>query len=346
MTGPDVNLEIDWPKLTSHDAGAVYFDNLTGVNYTFGFAIPNMILFNDLNDTGKIDTIPEEYRLYVPMTDFMWKIKETFSSSQHEAGVLFETVEFRGEPMPNDTRILIEVVSHGFEGRNKVLPHLITTPDSAQFDIVLDHLILNLTGAQLHNDEITAISGFENPRWAMELVPFSMEDKDDVDEGYTYATFKSLDDEHSPGVFNVDEITTFLSRQTKHGGYLQWRPVSYLTSDRDINHSTFPNINHTFPSLEELDEPINKSLAFAVFGENLVRRMVSTKIIVSYGEPKDNFYTGSKYTTWTLAYGVGIPPEETFSTLVIIVISLGIGIPSLVFVVGGSFVGYRKCRDK
>lgn len=348
VTNKTANFTIDWEGLMNFTEESVTFEDLTQVHYAFGFVIPNLILFNDVNDTGKIDNIPEIDRIYVPMTNFTWRIKDMFNTSDHEDGVVFETDKFNDEALPNDTSISIQIMAYGQAGRSSVLPHLIRTLDSAEFDIILDNLILNLTETAASNDDdiVAGISGFSKPRWALDFIMFSMEHKDDVvkKEGFQYATHKSLDDENTPGIFNLDEITTLLSRETEQGGYMQWRPVCYLTSDRDVTHSTIPNMNTSFSALEELDDPTRKSLAFAMFGDNLVEVLVSTQTIISFGEKGDKFYTENNFTTWTLAYGVGSPPPETFSTLIIVVISLGIGIPSLVFLVGGSVISYRKCQ--
>ena len=44
--------------------------------------------------------------------------------------------------------------------------------------------------------------------------------------------------------------------------------------------------------------------------------------------------------------GFGTPPEETFSTTILIVICLGIGIPSLLFIIGGIAIFVQKRRNR
>lgn len=68
-----------------------------------------MILFNDLNDTGKLDGIPAKDRQVVSMSEFEWEVQETFNDSTREAAVIFKTSKFRGELLPNDTHINIQV---------------------------------------------------------------------------------------------------------------------------------------------------------------------------------------------------------------------------------------------
>lgn len=344
VTNPNAKLNIVWDNLINGTSGSVDFVDDDDVQYAFGFVIPNMILFDDVNDTGTIDNVPEEKRISVPMSSFTWNLTEIVKTTGQEQGVVFETIEFNGTPLADGTKISIKVMVYGEDGRSSVLPHLIHTPNSGQFGIILDHLILNVTKETSNEEGAAPISGFSNPRWAMDLVLFSMEHRDFIEKGFQYETVKSLDDEYSPGVFNIDMITTNLSRVNSTGAYVQWRPVCYLTSDLDITYSTFPHVNTTFEELHYLDDSIKKSLAYAVFGEDIINSLVSTKSVIAFGQSKDGFYTGSNYTTWTLAYGIGSPPAESFSNTVILIISLGSGIPLLVFIMGGTYVGYRKLR--
>lgn len=98
-------------------------------------------------------------------------------------------------------------------------------------------------------------------------------------------------------LLQLDEVTTTLARKTHKGGYMQWRPVSYLSDERDINLSTYPNINDTFLPLDNISEPVRKSLAYAVMGDQLITLM-NAKTVVAFGLSKDKFYTTNNYTTW------------------------------------------------
>ncbi|XP_042863344.1 glycosylated lysosomal membrane protein-like [Penaeus japonicus] len=341
-TDLSAKLKIDWAKLQAEEEKSIQFDSPP--SFIFGFAIPNLILFNDLNDKGKLDGIPDEDKHVISMSEFEWKVQKSFNDSMREAAVIFRTSKFRGQPLPSDIHITIQMAAYGVDGRSTVLPHLLRTPDSAQLDIVLDRLFLNLTSTEdltlERKPHYVPMSGFAKPRWAFDVFLFTAEKAD----GKTMhiSKQKSLDDENTPGVFHLDEITTPLPKAGGQGGYLQWRPVSYLTSDRDINYSTFPNINETLAPLDNITTT-KSSLAYALLGEDLMTK-VTAATTLAFGQPKDNFYTGNNYTTWTVAMGQGSPPTETFSTMVIVVISLGVGIPVLMFLIGGVVIASRRCR--
>lgn len=97
----------------------------------------------------------------------------------------------------------------------------------------------------------------------------------------------------------LDQLTSAGARAGgEGGGYLQWRPVSYLTSDRDISEATVPNLNTSLPALANLTEPLRKSLAYAVIGDNLTLSGVAVTSVISFGQYKDGFYDAENYTTW------------------------------------------------
>lgn len=343
-TALNTTMTVNWTELEVPSKASVTFDK--DPVHVFGFSIPNLILFNDVHDTGIFDNSSQRY--VVPMTDFTWEVNMVSNDSDHEVGVSIQTKTFRGTSLPNETKISLQLTAFGEDGRSTLLPHLLTTPDSAQMDMILDHLDLNLTSDDnelyVEDERPGDISGFANARWAMDLVIFSSEEIIDGEEGIQLSARKSLDDENTPGVFHLYEVMTSLARNGQQGGYMQWRPVSYLSSDRDINVATNPNINSSFTLLKEISQPLKESLSYAVFGDELVGKRTTAKSVVSFGLTNDKFYLANNYTTWTVALGHGTPPDETFSTLVIAVIAVGVSIPVLMFLIGGTVIVSRKCR--
>ncbi|MPC38475.1 Glycosylated lysosomal membrane protein [Portunus trituberculatus] len=328
------NISVDWDALHNGTNRSITFQSQP--SSVFGFVIPSLILYNDPKDDGAFKGQNESLR--VPVSDFTWSA-EVLPNSSHHVAVKLQTTHFQDTPLPNETRILMQVSAYGEDGRSSVLPHLLYTPNSAQLDLVLDHLMLNLT---------EEANSWKKTRWGMDVVVFSSENKvegEDGDQGLKFHTQKSLDDEHTPGVFNLDQLTNAGAwAEGEGGGYLQWRPVSYLSSDRDIAKATVPNLNTSLPALVNLTEPLRKSLAYAVMGDNLTLSGVAVTSVISFGQYKDGFYAAEKYTTWTVAIGEGVPPKETFSTLVVVVISLGVVLPAAMFLVGCVVLAVRRWR--
>ena len=90
-----------------------------------------------------------------------------------------------------------------------------------------------------------------------------------------------------------------LKPQDKNLGYLQWRPIAYLSPKRDFNNSTFPHVD----SLKQ-DMPYNASISLknslihALYGENYAETLSYVSTVMSYGHPKDGFYTETDYLMW------------------------------------------------
>lgn len=201
------------------------------------------------------------------------------------------------------------------------------------------------------------MNGFVNPRWALDMVVVSSEQKvqgqDQDKKDIQFYESISMDDENSPGVFHVsdsvhcqvdkneilhpsicntasegntavlhiqyiycsylswlslyfqlDEITTRECRDQKGGGgYVQWRPVSYLNNELDINDATEPNLDTLGPLPKPEPQPLRASLAYVVLGEEMFMEMLSlASTTVSFGLPGDGFYTESNFTTWLVSH--------------------------------------------
>ncbi|KAK3885826.1 hypothetical protein Pcinc_009989 [Petrolisthes cinctipes] len=345
-------LDVNWSKLTADEELSVTFQ--PEPSHVFGLVFPYLILYNDTNDKGQVNR-SEDATLNLNMSDFSWTIVDTEYANRTNGGwasVTFNTTAFRGTPLPNDTNLSIKMFGYGNDGRSWKIPKLMYTPTSGQMELLLHRLVLNITEEDLEmtSDDSISMNGYVNPRWALQMVVVSSEpvvhgqEEDEKDIQLHQST--SLDDENSPGVFHLDEMTTKQSRDHKgSGGYLQWRPVSYLSDEKDINDATEPKLDTLAPLPKPVTLPLRASLAYAVLGEKMFQGDLSlASTTVSFGQPGDGFYTESNFTSWTVAVGEGEAPVEGFSTMIIVVISLGVGIPLIIFIVGGAFIGYRKCR--
>ncbi|XP_076058836.1 glycosylated lysosomal membrane protein-like [Oratosquilla oratoria] len=303
-------------------------------DYVFGIVFTQLLYFDDSNDTGKIDNIPIEDQIPFHMKRFTWDIDTLLNESIEEAGISMKAIEYNGITLKNTTKFSIKLTAYGVDGRSSILPHLLRTFESAQLDFVLD----DLTWTEFPPPHPV----FENPRYAFAFQLFSTENLT-TDSSIEYMTRKSLDDENTPGVFNLDEITTPLARKSSKGGYMQWRPVSYLTPKRDINDATNVKVDGGMTILNKTDEYLSNSLAYGMFGNELsMARVAATKLVI--GRPKDGYYSKYNYATWTVALGYGAPPLEGFSLLVIMVIGFGVGIPLVLFLAGGVFFLVKRLR--
>lgn len=203
------------------------------------------------------------------------------------------------------------------------LPHLIHTANSTLIDVSL----VNLTSSPDYNASRFAIH-------------FTMVSTDSWSDTLTYNMRKSLDDEHTPGVFEIFEIKTPKSSRSDDGGFMQFRPVCYTEPERSVSSSTnayITNFTRTF---------LPKSGTLRDFYRDFDRNnLLVQDMYISFGLPGDGFYRQHNYTSWSFTIGYGVPPVENFSLFVIIVISIGLGVPVVLALSGITYVLVRRCKQ-
>lgn len=80
------------------------------------------------------------------------------------------------------------------------------------------------------------------------------------------------------------------------GGYMQWRPISYTTKDRDVSKST-ETIYYPLVPIENRTGSVNNSLLYMYYGERINSLLVES-VFVSLGAKGDGFYKKTSYLTW------------------------------------------------
>ncbi|KAF2364565.1 Lysosomal transcription factor NCU-G1 [Trinorchestia longiramus] len=378
QVSPDANISVDWKAFTSHEPLSVQV--LPQPYNIFGVSITEVVLFDDAHDEGSIKNVNETAQIWLPSHLFQWDYELSNTSSPVHFS-LFAT-SFNGTAF-NNSGIYLNVSSSAAGFRAEERPELYCPASAAAVDLILDRLIVNVTNPHpsdypphVHNHEyVMPISGFNSPRYAVHLVFFSGESSN---SSLVHSSDRSLDDEYAPGIFKLDSITSERARsggQLPEGGFMQWRPVSYLSSERDVNIATLPTLSSP-PSnstssqkasaealsdslfellsseapqdvipLTTISDSLKMSLAYALMGDNLTD-LLSAHTLVSFGEPEDGYYTSSNYTVWSFTAGSGSPPTEGLSTNVLVVIVVGLGLPVLAVLLAGVGFTIWKCTKR
>jgi len=160
-------------------------------------------------------------------------------------------------------------------------PHLLHSENATQVDMILENIAIT--------------DKFGSPRLAVEILLVSSELRKDH-QSFINKTRKSLDDEHTPGIFEIIEILSPDSLKAADGGYLEYRPVSYTTRDRDASASTETHQG----VITYLSDPIamlQGTLAWSIYGYFL-EHLLTQSVNVSFGLRGDGFYAKTNYTTW------------------------------------------------
>lgn len=291
---------------------------LNDSKYSFAASIDKIYEYNDLKDIGHID--PSSMQHEHSLRRMSWHRNSSVLTEKEASVVLV------GHNKNNWDAgyINIKLDFLPFNGYAVELPHLVHTSNSTLVDVGLVNL--------------STWRGFNSSRFALHFVLVST---DSETETMRYTMRKSLDDEHTPGVFEIIEIKTPESYKSDDGGFIQFRPVGYTEPLRGVSSSTNAHISN----FTKVDMP-NKSTLGVFYRDVSDSDLLVQDMFISFGLPGDGFYKKHNYTAWSFTMGYGKPPIEGFSLFVIMIISVGLGVPVLLAVSGITYVLVRRYRQR
>uniref|UniRef100_A0A8D8ABU8 Glycosylated lysosomal membrane protein n=2 Tax=Culex pipiens TaxID=7175 RepID=A0A8D8ABU8_CULPI len=310
LTDKSATLDIQWDDFLGGKPESVRFSKQPV--YTFMTVINRIFQFDDIGDTGTITNQSKAF-VYDPHT-FAWN-RTLLWASERDVMLAINA--------KNDFLFKLNAFSmrdHGLD-----FPHLLHSSNSTQVDIVFNNVS----------------SKFDRPRFALELL-FVVSEQAVAGSDFEITKRKSLDDEHTPGIFEIIDVLSPGAFKFSAGGFIEYRPVSYTHPERDVSTSTETHQSEP-QTVESPANALNSTLAYAIYGQELDRLLVQG-MNISFGFSGDGFYTKTNYTTMTFQVGVGMPPVEQLSAFVLIVAGIGIGVPLVMLVFGGGYVCLRKMR--
>ena len=188
------------------------------------------------------------------------------------------------------------------------------------------------------------LSNYTSPRIALELLIVSSENK--TEGSFHVNKRRNLDDEFTPGIFDVYNIVSPRSTNDSCGAFLQYRPVCYTTKDRTVSGSTElkQGAIQDFINNEKEIEMFTYTLPYSYYGYKL-SSIIAQGTNITFGMTGDGFYSRTNYISFSLLMGMGEPPIEKLSNFVITFAAIGLGIPMLVFLIGGCYVGIKRYRN-
>lgn len=312
LTGKNASLLIHWEDFMAVRPQSVRFSEQP--IYTFMTVINRIFQFDDSEDKGMLTEnatlfVYDPHEFAYNRTLLWFNEKDVIAALNVNNNFLFKLNAF-------STR------DHGMD-----YPHLLHTSNSTQIDIVFNNVSVK----------------FERPRFAVELL-FIVSEQAVVGTDFEITKRKSLDDEHTPGIFEIIDVLSPGAFKSSGGGYLEYRPVSYTHPERDVSTST--ETHQTEPkSIEYAASALQKTLAFSIYGQKLDSLLVQG-MNISFGFSGDGFYSKTNYTTMTFQVGYGVPPIEQLSAFVMIVAGIGIGLPLAMLVFGGIYICTKKMRNR
>ncbi|CAK1542374.1 unnamed protein product [Leptosia nina] len=307
------SLEINWER--SEPVKFVWSEKPW---YSFATAIDKLCEYEDLHDTGYID--PHYPQREYNLDGVSWVLDESiFTDSE---AMVHVSGKIHNRHRKRDGIVSIKLDLLPFKDYAVELPHLVHTANSTLIDVSL----VNLTTSR----------GFNASRYALHFLLASTDYPADT---MHYTMRKSLDDEHTPGVFEIIEIKTPSLYNNNQGGYLQFRPVGYTAPERNVASSTVAHVSQFNRTVMPFDSTLR------LFFRDSPSMILIQDMFVSFGDSGDGFYKQHNYTAWSFTMGYGSPPVEGFSLFVILIISIGLGVPIVLALSGVTFVLFRRYRQ-
>uniref|UniRef100_A0A8C5UTN7 Glycosylated lysosomal membrane protein n=1 Tax=Microcebus murinus TaxID=30608 RepID=A0A8C5UTN7_MICMU len=135
----------------------------------------------------------------------------------------------------------------------------------------------------------------------------------------------SIDDEYAPAIFQLDQLLW----SSLPPGFMQWRPVAY-SQKQGGRESALPC--HASPLHPTLTYPIPQSpIVRAFFGP----QNNFCAFNLTFGASTGPGYWDQHYLSWSMLVGVGPPPMDALSPLVLGIMAVALGAPGLILLGGG-----------
>jgi hypothetical protein len=315
-TNLDSILSINWTNLLSNNETIMLnsIEFTVQPNQSCAYIIPKIYEFNDIHGTANLTKIPNN--------STFWNVRET---SKLEWKFMNSTVDntigyftSKDNAGSNNGTFNFYIRYYGEEKRDIKLPHLMVSKDSTSIDFIVD----------------SVPSTFNQSKFGINIISVS-----DL-QNYDLKKVKSLDDEYTPGTFQIFTVET-MDTQMQVQSFFQWKPIFYFVRTLSLEDST-----ETGQYILGLNRTLPLSLASAYFDSNLPKY---TEFNVSFGiagNYKDEyFYPQSNYSSWTFTTGIGTPAVEKMSSIVTLLIFIGFGLPALVIVIGTLALIIKKCKN-
>nr|XP_020477145.1 glycosylated lysosomal membrane protein [Monopterus albus] len=298
------DIKVDWPLfLARNTSGSLKVEPESSTLYSTAVVFSRLLEYDDANDTA--DPNSDFFPPY-ELQDFTWS---RLKLSGPVAVLCGAAATFA------NGSLCLQLSVFESEGRGQSLPHLLHSANSSQLGVWLDGVLPRATRSRFLL-ELQAVGG---------AYPLTRVD-----------TSRSIDDEFTPSIFKVSQWVSSLNGSSEVLGFVQWKPVAYSQSNPTLEDAT--PCSHTNPRLQKGEMIMaSSSLIHAFYTEP-----ETFGLNVSFGLAGDPFYNSTKFLGWTMLVGIGSPPVDLFSPLVIAVMAVGLGTPMILLLLGVIWVSVHK----
>ncbi|KAG5455298.1 Glycosylated lysosomal membrane protein B [Clonorchis sinensis] len=350
-------LHVNWSLLNSELSDPTEAIIVDGITQSYAVTLLDFVEYNDKTDTADLSQAQSNATdtTYRRFSQLRWNLTSDKLTSNSPPYMLNgdEILEFTYSGNNTDTvfssggRVDMKFMVSNSEQHNPTKPRIKFIPGlSLQFEISLVSLKTNLS----------------NGRFGLRLGLVSQDPVTEQDD-FLYSSTSSINDEVTPGIFETVNLllnervnTVNSSLDPAHtsswpAGFVQSRPVCYISDDnREVKTSRnalLAKSRDSVPKLDERKSILNLTLPYVFYGSRALPSVhtdgplpvdndtVGLRIQnVSLGTPGDGYYVASEFVVWTASFGLGEPPVDPLSPLLIGLLAL-----STVVIIGSLLFG-------
>ncbi|KAL0962286.1 hypothetical protein UPYG_G00338130 [Umbra pygmaea] len=307
-------VEVDWPAFLSTNAsGSLRVTPENSVLYSNALVFTRLWEYSDTNDTGEPEHLPAS-SFFQPyeLQNFTWRdMNNTLDPTAHTAMLCGGD----GSENFSNGSFCLKFSAFDSVAREKSWPSLLHNANSSQVRVWLD-----------------GVTPRDNKsRFSLELQAVG-----DTQPMTRVNVLLSIDDEYTPSIFKVSQWVSLVNTTSPVLSYAQWKPVAYRKASPLFEDAT--PCHHSTPVTIAQRPPSGLVLAYFK-GEPH-----TTGLNITFSIAGDPFYNTTNYLSWTVLIGLGSPPVDSFSPLVVAIMTVGLGTPLLIILVGSACVCVRKKR--
>ncbi|XP_041867718.1 glycosylated lysosomal membrane protein [Melanotaenia boesemani] len=298
---------VNWPEfLARNNSGSLTVEPQSSILYSTAIVFSRLLEYNDVNDTAEATS-----KFFPPyeLQDFIWSHLRLSGPVALLCGA--------NSTFSNGS-LCLKLSVFDSEGRAQTWPQLLHSANSSQVEVWLDGIVPRANNSRFLL-ELQAVGG---------AYPFSRVD-----------VRRSIDDEYTPTIFKVSQWVSSANGSSDILGFVQWKPVAYLQSLPALENST--SCRYSDPVLQS-GEAIASSSALI---QGFYSEPEAMGLNVSFGLAGDPFYNNTMFLSWAVLVGIGSPPVDSFSPLVITIMAVGLGTPMVLLLLGGVCVCLHKKRN-
>ncbi|XP_054419307.1 glycosylated lysosomal membrane protein [Pteronotus mesoamericanus] len=305
---PHSILSVNWSRLLSPEpSGGLMVLPKDNIQFSSALVFTRLFEFDSTNSSDAAAKPPGKPYPPYALDKFSWN---NITDSLDPATL---SATFRGRPSHDPTgafangSLVFRVQAFSGSGRPAQPPRLLHTMDTCQLEVAL-------TGA--------------SPRGNRSLFGLEVATLGQGPDCPLMREQHSIDDEYAPAVFQLNQLLW----GSLPSGFVQWRPVAFSQRQRSRESAlpcqaspVYPTLTYGFPQSPIVRAFFGSQNNICVFN-------------LTFGASTGPGYWDQHYLSWSMLLGVGTPPVDSLSPLVLGIMVVALGAPGFMLLAGGLFL--------